>query len=67
MAWAREGGAFDLTVSLPFNTRAEIRVKAAYAREGATLYLDGVPIQALLDGDWWTYDAGCGAYHFRLE
>ena len=51
--WTREGGAFSLYVKLPFNTRAEIRIKADYARAGAALTLDGAPVQAWRDGAWW--------------
>ena len=65
--WSREGGAFDLRLWLPFNTRAEVRVKAAYAIDGAALRLDGAPVEARRDGDWWVTDAACGEYHFRLE
>jgi alpha-L-rhamnosidase len=65
--WARADGAFDLRLRLPFNTRAEVRIKAAYARDGATLRLDGAPAEATRDGDWWAVNAACGEYHFRLE
>lgn len=64
--WTREDGAFDLKLQLPFNTSAEIRVHASYARDGATLHLDGAPVEAKRDGDWWVMDAACGEYHFRL-
>ena len=66
-AWSREGGAFTLDIKIPFNTRAEVRIKADYAREGAALTLDGAPVKAWRDGAWWVAGAACGEYHFRLS
>ena len=56
--WQRDRQSFDLTVSLPYNTRAKICINADYAPEGAVLRHNGAIVNAKREGMF--LDNGCG-------